>query len=119
MVASLMVRTPLKVDVIRDRSVLARQVAGGQIENVYRLQIANATESPQRYRLVAHGLEGLHVASDAEVDVAAAGSHWVVVRLRVPEGVTGPGLHPVVLDITATGDAAVQLREKTTFLVPR
>ena len=120
MVSSLAVRTPLKVDVIRDRSVLARQVERGQIENVYRLQIANATEVPQRYRLAASGLEGLHVASDTEVDVAAAEARWVVVRLRLPAGVVAAaGSHPVVLEITATGDAAVQLREKTTFLVPR
>ena len=120
MVSSLVVRTPLKVDVIRDRGVLARQVERGQIENVYRLQIANATEVPQRYRLAASGLEGLHVASDTEVDVAAAEARWVVVRLRLPAGVVAAaGSHPVVLEIMATGDAAVQLREKTTFLVPR
>ncbi|WP_051603129.1 cytochrome c oxidase accessory protein CcoG [Simplicispira psychrophila] len=120
MVSSLVLRTPLKVDVIRDRSVLARLVEGGQIENVYRLQIANATETPQRYRLVASGLEGLHVASDTEVDVAAAESRWVVVRLRVPAGVVAAvGSHPVGLEISATGDTAVQLREKTTFLMPR
>ena len=120
MVSSLVLRTPLKVDVIRDRSVLARQVEGGQIENVYRLQIANATEAPQRYRLIASGLEGLHVASDTEVEVAAAESRWLVVRLRVPAGVVAAaGAHPVALEITATGNAAVQLREKTTFLVPR
>ena len=120
MVSSLVVRTPLKVDVIRDRGVLARQVERGQIENVYRLQIANATEVPQHYRLAASGLEGLHVASDTEVDVAAAEARWVVVRLRLPAGVVAAaGSHPVVLEITATGDAAVQLREKTTFLVPR
>ena len=119
MVGSLLVRTPLKVDVIRDRSVLARQVERGQIENVYRLQIANATEVPQRYRLAASGLEGLHVASDSEVDVAAAQARWMVVRLRAPEGVAATGPHSVALEITAIGDAAVQLREKTTFLIPR
>ena len=120
MVSSLVVRTPLKVDVIRDRGVLARQVERGQIENVYRLQIANATEVPQRYRLAASGLEGLHVASDTEVDVAAAEARWVVVRLRLPAGtVAATGSHPVALEITAMGDATVQLREKTTFLVPR
>ena len=119
MLISLVVRTPLKVDVIRDRSVLARLVQGGQVVNVYRLQIANATETPQRYRLVARGLEGLHVASETEVYVAAADSRWVVTRLRVLDGVAASGSHTVVLEITAMGDAAVQLREKTTFLVPR
>ncbi len=57
--ASLAMRTPLKVDVVRDRGALARIVEGGRLENVYRLQIMNATEQPQRYRIEARGLEGL------------------------------------------------------------
>ncbi|MES2482740.1 MAG: cytochrome c oxidase accessory protein CcoG, partial [Pseudomonadota bacterium] len=44
---SLVMRTPLKVDVVRDRAALSRIVAGGQIENVYRLQVMNATEAHQ------------------------------------------------------------------------
>jgi polyferredoxin len=44
MMASLVVRTPLKVDIVRDRAALSRIVAGGKLENIYRLQIMNATE---------------------------------------------------------------------------
>ena len=119
MLASLLLRTPLKVDVIRDRSVLARQVEGGQVENVYRLQVFNATEAPQRFNFVASGIEGLHVASEAAVEVPAAESIWVVVRLRVPFDAAAPGSHPVVLEFTATGGTPMHLREKTTFLMPR
>jgi polyferredoxin len=46
LLASLVVRVPLKVDVVRDRGSLARIVEGGRLENVYRLQIMNATERP-------------------------------------------------------------------------
>ena len=74
MLASLVVRTPLKVDVVRDRAALSRIVAGGKLENIYRLQIMNATEGEQRYRISARGLEGLEVASEAEVDIGAAES---------------------------------------------
>ena len=55
---SLVVRTPFKVDVVRDRAALSRIVAGGKLENVYRLQIMNATEQPQRYRISATGPGG-------------------------------------------------------------
>jgi hypothetical protein len=47
---SLYLRTPLKVDVIRDRGALARMVEQGRIENVYRLQLMNATEATQVYK---------------------------------------------------------------------
>ncbi len=45
-------RRPLvRVDVVRDRSVLSRIVEDGEVENLYRLQLMNATERAQRYRV--------------------------------------------------------------------
>lgn len=118
LMTSLALREPLKVDVVRDRAALARIVAGGRLENVYRLQVMNATEQVQRYRLGVHGLEGLVLASDAVVEVGPAESRWVPVRLQIPYGSAAPGSHPIHFDIAATeGDTRV--REKSVFLVPR
>jgi polyferredoxin len=118
MMFSLALRMPLKVDVVRDRASLARIVAGGRLENVYRLQVMNATEQPQRYRIEAEGLEGLSIASEAEVEVGPAESRWVAVRLQVPYGSAPAGSHPIHFDVrTVGGDAHV--REKSVFLVPR
>jgi cytochrome c oxidase accessory protein FixG len=115
---SLAVRTPLKVDVVRDRAALSRIVDGGKLENVYRLQIMNATEEPQRYRLGVEGLPGLVVASDTEFTVGPAESRWVAVRLQVPYGSVEPGSHSIHFTIgTKSGDARVS--EKAAFLVPR
>ncbi len=119
MVASLALRTPLKVDVVRDRGTLSRIVAGGQIENIYRVQIGNATEQDQRYVLSASGIEGLRVASETEVDVGAAQDRWVVVRLQAPYGAAGPGSHGVEITATAVGDPALTKQAHSTFLVPR
>ncbi len=118
MLISLATRIPLKVDVVRDRAALARIVAGGQLENIYRLQIMNATEGVQRYRIAARGLEGLHVATDNEVEIGPAESRWVVVRLQLPFGAAPQGSHTVHFDVQALGDGA-QVSEKSVFLVPR
>jgi cytochrome c oxidase accessory protein FixG len=118
LLASLLARTPLKVDVIRDRAALSRIVPGGKLENVYRLQVMNATEQPQRYRISAEGLQGLAVASDEEIAVGPAESRWVAVRLQVPYGVAAPGSHPIHFNVRAvSGDA--QVSERAAFLVPR
>ncbi|MDF2466467.1 MAG: 4Fe-4S ferredoxin, iron-sulfur binding protein [Ramlibacter sp.] len=115
---SLVVRTPFKVDVVRDRAALSRIVAGGKLENVYRLQIMNATEQPQRYRISATGLEGLAIASEAEATVGPAESRWVAVRLQIPYGSAQPGSHPIHFTIAAVeGDDSIS--EKSAFLVPR
>jgi cytochrome c oxidase accessory protein FixG len=115
---SLVMRTPLKVDVVRDRAALARIVAGGKLENVYRLQVMNATEQPQRYRISATGLPGLQLASDAEVSVGPAESRWVAVRLQVGYGVAAPGSHPIEFAIADAANGA-HVAEKSVFIVPR
>jgi len=118
MLASLVLRTPLKVDVVRDRAALSRIVAGGKLENIYRLQIMNATETPQRYRITARGLEGLDVVSEPEIEIDAAQSRWVAVRLQIPYGSVSSGSHPVQFDIEAVGTNS-RVTEKSVFLVPR
>ncbi|MDN8612257.1 cytochrome c oxidase accessory protein CcoG [Variovorax ginsengisoli] len=118
LLASLVTRTPLKVDVVRDRASLARIVEGGQLENVYRLQIMNATEQVQRYRIEASGLEGLHVSSEPVVEVAPAQSRWVAVRLQLPYGAATAGSHKVYFDVRAEGGQG-SVSEKAVFLVPR
>jgi cytochrome c oxidase accessory protein FixG len=44
----LFLRSPVKLDVVRDRGVMARIIDDGFVENLYRLQIMNATELPQQ-----------------------------------------------------------------------
>ncbi len=118
LLASLVARTPLKVDVVRDRASLARIVEGGRLENVYRLQIMNATERTQHYRIAARGIEGLSVSPDEAVEVEPAQARWVAVRLQVPYGAAPAGSHAVHFDIREA-DGAAQVSEKAVFLVPR
>jgi cytochrome c oxidase accessory protein FixG len=118
MLVSLSTRTPFKVDVVRDRGVMARIVNGGKIENVYRLQIMNATESLQHYKIGVSGLNGLVVSSEDVVDVKSTESRWVAVRVQAPFDVAAPGSHAMQFDIKSI-DTPGQLVEKSVFLVPR
>jgi len=110
---------PLKLDVIRDRGALAREVSDDAgrtlVENVYRLQVMNTTERPHSFVLHAEGLGDLEIASDARFEVAAASTVSVPLRLRAPATLDS-GSHRVFLELTAQDDAAVHVREKTTFL---
>ena len=132
--ASLALRSPFRVDVIRDRGALARQVQDGRIENVYRLQVMNASESAQRFRVAVAGLDGAVLASAAEVEVGATEARWLAVNVQLPEAAAralGPGAHPMRFEITrldrganavgttekATTEKATT--EKSTFVVPR
>jgi cytochrome c oxidase accessory protein FixG len=118
MLVSLNLRTLFKVDVVRDRGVMARIVDGANIENVYRLQIMNATEANQRYRITAAGLPGLKLATESEVMVESTQARWVTVRLQVPLQDTTGGSHAIAFEIESLNSPG-HLTEKSVFLVPR
>ena len=118
--ASLALRVPLKVNVVRDRATLARIVQGGQLENLYRLQVMNATEQPQRYRISASGLEGVSVVpEDSTLELAPTESRWITVRARIPYGSATPGAHTMQFAIQAQGGDGIEVLEPTVFQVPR
>jgi cytochrome c oxidase accessory protein FixG len=118
MVLSLSMRTLFKVNVVRDRGVMAREVAGGKIENVYRLQIMNATESAQRYKITVAGLPGLVVTSDNVLAVASTEASVIPVRVQAAYDVATPGSHAMQFEIESL-DSPGHLTEKSVFLVPR
>jgi cytochrome c oxidase accessory protein FixG len=118
MFISLALRTPFKVDVVRDRASLARIVSGGKIENVYRLQVMNATESKQDYRIAVQGLPGLVLASESMITVDATQSRWVPVRLELPYEGASAGSHAIHFEIEAVNSQG-RVSEKSVFLVPR
>ena len=115
---SLYLRVPMKVDVIRDRGAMARMVERGRIENVYRLQIMNATEHRQVVALSVQGLEGIGLASESLVEVLPTEVRAVAVRVQIPPG-SASGSYPIVFKLQSQTDASIHLDEKTTFLVPR
>lgn len=115
---SLGIRTPFKVDVIRDRGALSRLVEGGNVENVYRLQITNATESLQTYRISVTGLDGLTIASQNEFRVSPADSRTVAINLQIPDGSIKNGSHPIHFEIEALGSDE-KIKEKSIFYMSR
>ena len=120
--ASLLMRKPFKVDVVRDRATLARIVSGGKIENVYRLQFMNAAEQALNFKLSAEGINGLEVVTEDNISVPSTEARWVTVRLQMPYDAAAPGTHEIHFNIdsvTAQGQEVGHLSEKSMFLVPR
>jgi cytochrome c oxidase accessory protein FixG len=123
-VAGLALRDPLRVNVVRDRGVMARLVEDGAVENVYRVLVMNATEAPQRYRIAVSGLPGLSLAGDAELALAPAAERSIPVSVRLPADAAAT-LHErtqhirfEVTQVTDTGREAI-VHEASTFLLPR
>jgi len=114
---TLYTRVPLKVDVIRDRANVSREVDGRWVENIYRLQIMNTQEVPHRFIIRARGVQSLHVADDAAVEIAGASTRMVPVRLRIEAGQLHSGSHKIEFEVSALDDASIVTREHSIFLV--
>jgi len=110
-------RVPLKVDVIRDRAAISREVEGGLIENVFRLQIMNTTEEIRRYEIDVEGLKDARIEGARHVDVAPASSLMVPLRVRVEREHVSPGTHRIEFEVEAEGHARESVREKSVFIV--
>jgi len=96
-------------------------VEQGRIENVYRLQIMNATEATQRYRVTVQGLEGIALAPrpDVVVEVQPTEVRAVGVSVQIPPGSATTGSHPIAFDIRAIDQPDLGVTESSTFIVPR
>jgi len=116
---SLAMRTPLKLDVIRDRGTLGREVEDGMIENVYRLQVMNTEERPHRYRISVSGIDTAVLATPDVVELAGTESRAVPVRVRVAHGKGEKGSNKITFELVALDDGTLNVKEKAVFFVPR
>ena len=124
-VASLYGRPTFRVDIVRDRGALARVVDDGYIENVYRVQLMNASERVQRYRVGVEQLSQASVQGGESIVLGPAEARWVPIAVRIPPEVgarmgSGAAGVTILVEQLRQGDAPqVDVREKTTFMVPR
>jgi cytochrome c oxidase accessory protein FixG len=116
---SIAMRTPLALDVIRDRNQLYRETDDGLIENVYTLRIINKDDVAHEYLLTAEGLAGLFLALDRrEINVDGGQVSDLVVRLRAEESALAARSNPVHFILTSIDNPALTVRTEARFLGP-
>jgi cytochrome c oxidase accessory protein FixG len=137
---SLATRTTLRVDVIRDRGMLGREVAGGMIENVYRIQLINASEQSLLLSLGVDGIPGMSVAladrasvpltgvkqagpveSASRIGVSSASNRLIAVVVRAPAEGAKPGPQPIrfiTKSLGADGAVLAEINEASSFIFP-
>jgi cytochrome c oxidase accessory protein FixG len=115
---SISLRTPVGLDVMRDRNALYRPLADGGIENVYLLRILNKDTRPHRYVLSASGLPGIAIDTDAPEHLVGPGEVYsLAARVRVPAG-TVAGSQQIRVEVAAVDDPSLAAGRDTRFLAP-
>ena len=117
---TLFTRTPFKMDVIRDRGAMGREVENGMIENVYRLQIMNTDEDMHHFRLSVEGIDSIHLDGAAEeIELGSTESRAVPVRVRVDPGNGEKGSNKIWFTLQVTDGDEAAIKEKAVFFIPR
>jgi cytochrome c oxidase accessory protein FixG len=112
-------RTPLELDIIRDRNSLYRETAQGLVENVYTLKVVNMDEQTHRYSLTVSGLEGLElVLADPLIEVPGGEVLSLPVSLRVDPIVLKRAANEIEFTISTVDNAELTRTETARFLGP-
>ena len=110
-------RSPLIIDVLRDRNALYRETADG-IENVYTVKLVNKTQQAQRYRLEVSGNPAIAFVDDpSPLELAAESVRSVGLTLRADADAV-KGRQPISFRVL---DAQGQLlrEEDSAFFAPQ
>jgi len=117
---SILTRTPIGMDVIRDRNSLYRETNDGLIENVYIIKVLNMDNQDHSYTLTAKGIPELILKKDATEIVVKSGE---VVELPVRVQVDAYNLeqrsNEITFTLNAIGFDELSVIEEARFLGPK
>ena len=115
---SLFTRSPIGLDIIRDRNQLYREVEG-KIENVYTLRLINMDDEAHVYDISVSGLPELEMSVELSNVQAPAGQVLSVpVRVQAEEHNLTERSSTIEFTIVAQDDASLTMTEKARFLGP-
>ena len=118
LITSMATRTPLILDVIRDRNTLYREVSDGMVENIYTLKIINQRNDQRSFALGVEGLPGIELDGIANpVVVEGGGVLSVPVRARAHRD-NAYGVNNIIFSIEDVEDTSVAITEDSRFLGP-
>ena len=111
-------RSPVSLDVLRDRNSLFRLTDDGNVDNVYTLRILNKTEHEQRFRIEARGASALTLVP-AEHEYRVPSGDVYSLPLRVRRAVYDPpGPETIELTVRSLDDPAIHATTNARFLAP-
>jgi cytochrome c oxidase accessory protein FixG len=117
-VVAVALRSPVSLDVIRDRNALYKLTDDGNVDNVYTIRILNKSEHPQRFVLEARGASPLTLIGRQTEYLVPSGSVYSL-PLRVRRAAYEPlGAETIVFTLRSLDDAGVKTETEARFLAP-
>jgi cytochrome c oxidase accessory protein FixG len=123
MTNAFLTRSEVRLNVVRDRSVMARTVDQGAVENVYTLQLMNASDRVQSLSIAVQPAAELRLLNHSTVVLQPAQAHTFTVTARMSYQVAASKAGEIIDIHFEVSDPAhpsrEPVREPSTFIVPR
>lgn len=117
---SIINRSPIGMDVIRDRNSLYRETNEGLIENVYIIKLLNMDSQDHSYSLTAEGIPDLVLKKDSENIVVKSGEVIELpVRVQVDANNLKQRSNEITFTLKAIGHDELSVVEDARFLGPK
>jgi cytochrome c oxidase accessory protein FixG len=118
LVTSMAMRTPIILDVIRDRNALYRELPGDLIENIYTIKLINQSNDERSFSLAVEGVDGIYLDGvDETVTVTGGGVLSLPIRARAQRD-NAFGIMTINFIATALDDSNDSRTEDSRFLGP-
>ncbi|MDH3954260.1 MAG: cytochrome c oxidase accessory protein CcoG, partial [Gammaproteobacteria bacterium] len=118
LVTSMATRTPIILDIIRDRNFLYRELPDGVIENIYTLKVINQRNDARTFQLAVDGVAGIKLDGVPDlVTVDGGGVLSLPVRARAPAD-SAYGIMDISFTVTDVENPSAMMTEDSRFLGP-
>ncbi|MGD2168096.1 MAG: cytochrome c oxidase accessory protein CcoG [Gammaproteobacteria bacterium] len=118
LLAALALRSPIELDVIRDRNALYRESRPGYIENVFTLRVINKDTRDHEYALSVAGLPTIALDDIEPIAVRAGELRPIAVRVQIEDGVVASGGHDIEFTLSAIDMPTLTTTERGRFFTP-
>ncbi|MAL98620.1 cytochrome c oxidase accessory protein CcoG [Hydrocarboniclastica marina] len=111
-------RSPIDVEVSRDRGGLYRMTGQGLVENSYTVKLMNKSLEERTFELTVGGLEGAELVTNGRVTVAPGENRAVPTVVTAPPESLDESRENIVFTISSDGDDPVRVESNSSFIGP-
>ncbi len=115
---AVLTRTPLEVDVLRDRGARMYRISGDMVQNVYTLKISNKDRRPHQYRVRVEGDYPFTTSNLRVFEVLEGEVFSLPLRVSVPRDQFDAEKAAIYVRVESTSDARIAAMEETNFMGP-
>ena len=111
-------RTPLEIDVVRNRSSLYQRTSDGKILNIYTLKALNMDQRDHRFMIKVEGMQAKLVVGSNPIQVKGGEVYQTTVSLSIDEKTATKRVNHFSFVIEDIDNPKIKARRESTFIAP-